>query len=429
MPGISAETASPVFAQGTSQSAQGVAELPSDTPPGLSFSDGQSSVPASSASSDPSISSFRSTSARSSVSAPAYLPIPLSPDPVPMRLSLPVDAEKKRMASILMAGEFVSKEPESMLKEPVPTEVPSELGVTPPMFSILIVSEQPYSRIAIAHHIKITLPKNIPNRITTVSKYSECKDYISNDGPAVFTHIVVNLPDHTEVIPLINQILSSPAHSLTTMLILTNPTQRTAVMQGAAQDCDQMGPRLQFIYKPIKPSRFGVVFDPANERDASMDRNRDSAHQVVETQKRVFSQMEREVGNRGHRVLLVEDNRVNQKVLLRFLARVGLEVETASDGEECVEKVFSHRPGYYGLILVCSLLLGYCWLDILMWVGTVRSSHAAKRRIPSYDRNSAVGAGAQGTKCADSRSFSQRDVRRCGPLHCRRILEICVQAC
>ena len=56
--------------------------------------------------------------------------------------------------------------------------------------------------------------------------------------------------------------------------------------------------------------------------------------------------------NKGYRVLLVEDNRVNQKVLLRFLARVGLEVETASDGEECVEKVFQHEPGHYGLILV-----------------------------------------------------------------------------
>lgn len=288
----------------------------------------------------------------------AYLPIPISPDPVSMRLSIPADAERKReaCAPLSVMGGFLPK-------EPMPKEIPPEPGVTPPMFSILIVSEQPYSRIAIAHHINITLPKNIPNRITTASNFSECKDYISGDGPVVFTHIVVNLPDHAEVIPLISQILSSPAHSSTTMLILTNPTQRTAVMQGAAQDCDQMGPRLQFIYKPIKPSRFGVVFDPANERDASMDRNRDSAQQVVETQKRVFSQMEREVGNRGHRVLLVEDNRVNQKVLLRFLARVGLEVETASDGEECVEKVFAQRPGYYGLILVCYIPPSYCWYD------------------------------------------------------------------
>lgn len=361
-PVISENPTPPIPAPDTGQSSlgaceitRGAAELPSDTPPGLTFSDGQSS-----ASSDPSISSFRSASAESTgscMSTMAYLPIP---DPVSMRLSIPADAERKCEACISPPPSVIQ---EFLPKEPMPKEISPEPGVTPHMFSILIVSEQPYSRIAIAHHIKITLPKNIPNRITTASKFSECRDYISGDGPVVFTHIVVNLPDHMEVIPLIGQILSSPAHSLTTMLILTNPTQRTAVMQGATQDCDQMGPRLQFIYKPIKPSRFGVVFDPANERDASMDRNRDSAQQVVETQKRVFSQMEREVGNRGHRVLLVEDNRVNQKVLLRFLARVGLEVETASDGEECVEKVFAQRPGYYGLILVCYVLPSYCWCD------------------------------------------------------------------
>lgn len=282
------------------------------------------------------------------MSALAHLPISFHVDPASIQLSLSTNAEQKRKTFIPPSLEGLT-----------PKEIPTELGraATPPMFSILIVSEQPYSRIAIAHHIKITLPKNTLNRIITASQFSECTDLISGDGPVVFTHIVVNLSDHAEVIPLINQILNSAAHSLTTMLILTNPTQRTAVMQGATQDCDQMGPRLQFIYKPIKPSRFGVVFDPANERDASMDRNRDSAQQVVETQKRVFSQMEREVGNRGHRVLLVEDNRVNQKVLLRFLARVGLEVETASDGEECVEKVFAQRPGYYGLILVRPLSL------------------------------------------------------------------------
>lgn len=331
---------------GSDTISQGAVEIPSDTPPGLTFSDGSSSAPASSASSEPSLGSLRSASVGSTISTLAP-PIPFPVNPTPIQLSLPVDAERK----------LDPRRAPPSAKLPAPKEMPSELSrvVIPPMFSILIVSEQPYSRIAIAHHIKMTLPKNIPNRITTTSQFSECRDLISSDGPIVFTHIVVNLPDHAEVIPLINQILSSAAHSLTTMLILTNPNQRTAIMQGAAQDCEQMGSRLQFIYKPIKPSRFGVVFDPANERDASMDRNRDSAQQVVESQKRVFSQMERAVGNRGHRLLLVEDNRVNQKVLLRFLERVGLEVETASDGEECVEKVFAQTPGYYGLILVCSL--------------------------------------------------------------------------
>ena len=31
---------------------------------------------------------------------------------------------------------------------------------------------------------------------------------------------------------------------------------------------------------------------------------------------------------------------------------MGLEVETASDGEECVSKVFSNGSGHYALILV-----------------------------------------------------------------------------
>ncbi|KAH8151464.1 uncharacterized protein LAJ45_04669 [Morchella importuna] len=332
-PGITPNLAAQGRRQGILESdtiTERITEFPSDTPPGLTFSDGPSSAPASSASSDPSI------------------------NPVSMRLALPTEAQQKYKAYTPPASTATPSETEASVKK-MPS-VDSELGraVTPPMFSILIVSEQHYSRIAIAHHIKITLPKNIPNQITTASKYDECKSLIGGDDPVVFTHIVVNLQEHTEIIALIDQILGSSIHSLTTMLVLTNPTQRTAVMQGAPQNCEHMGQRLQFIYKPIKPSRFGVIFDPANERDASMDRNRDSAQQVVETQKRVFSQMEQEVGNRGHRVLLVEDNTVNQKVLLRFLARVGLEVDTASDGEECVEKVFSQNPGHYGLIL-CDL--------------------------------------------------------------------------
>ena len=222
----------------------------------------------------------------------------------------------------------------------------------PPMFFILIVSQQPFSRIAISHHIRVTLPKNIPNRITCVEKFSKCCELIAGDDPV--THLVISLPDHSEIINLVSRLLENPIHSQTTVLVLTNPSQRQAILQNVPDACDKLGIRLQFIYKPIKPSRFGDVFDPAKERDASMDRYRDSAQQVVETQKKVFSRLEHEVGNKGYKVLLVEDNGVNQKVLLRFLDRVGLQVETASDGVECVEKVFSNDPGHYGLIL-CDL--------------------------------------------------------------------------
>ncbi|PWW74095.1 hypothetical protein C7212DRAFT_358965 [Tuber magnatum] len=335
----SAITETPGRKQGILESAR-LNNYQSDTPPGLTFSEGHSSAAPSSVSSEsPSTVSIRSTG--SVVGQAHALPIRPPPDPASMRLSLPSGVRQEYMA-YTPPPQLDRRKSADYHGSPVD----SKLGhaVSPPIFSILIVSEQHYSRVAIAHHIKVTLPKGIPNQITAVSKFSECKDLIGGADPVVFTHVVMNLPEHLGIIELLTMLLKSSIHSQTTTLVLTNPTQRTAIMQGAADICDNLGLRLQFIYKPIKPSRFGVIFDPANERDASMDRNRDSAQQVVESQKRVFSQMEKEVGNKGYRVLLVEDNRVNQKVLLKFLGRVGLEVETASDGEECVEKCDLHMP-------------------------------------------------------------------------------------
>ena len=40
------------------------------------------------------------------------------------------------------------------------------------------------------------------------------------------------------------------------------------------------------------------------------------------------------------------------QVLLRFLHKVGMEVETAMDGNVCTEKVFGKRHDYYSIILV-----------------------------------------------------------------------------
>jgi hypothetical protein len=38
--------------------------------------------------------------------------------------------------------------------------------------------------------------------------------------------------------------------------------------------------------------------------------------------------------------------------MLKYLHKIKLSSETASDGKECIDMVFSKEPGYYSLIIV-----------------------------------------------------------------------------
>ena len=62
------------------------------------------------------------------------------------------------------------------------------------------------------------------------------------------------------------------------------------------------------------------------------------------------AQIERD--HRGTRVLLVEDDRINQEVARYLLDRVGLLVDVAGDGQEAVEKVMAAGPGHHALVLM-----------------------------------------------------------------------------
>ena len=72
--------------------------------------------------------------------------------------------------------------------------------------------------------------------------------------------------------------------------------------------------RLQYVQKPIKPSRLAVIFDPDKERELSTDVNQSSHQQVAAQQKQVLDDMADRLGDRGFKVLLVEDNKINQMV-------------------------------------------------------------------------------------------------------------------
>ncbi|KAF3925497.1 hypothetical protein AA313_de0204221 [Arthrobotrys entomopaga] len=279
-------------------------------------------------------------------------PVPSAQDPSSMRFSLPTEIQEK-VDRAQQSPEASPTKRKTELNCATEGAIKSRGTSSPSLLSILIVSFMPLSRKAIESHIRTVLPKTIPYEITVVEDFEEGMKLLV-DGGRVFSHIVVNLPEYNQVATITRQICNDERHASTTMVILTTPIHRTAIIEENQPLYDKMGARVQFIYKPIKPSRLSVIFDPEKECDASMDRYRHTAQQVVESQKAVFSRMEKEVGHKGHKVLLVEDNLVNQKVLLRFLGRIGVAVETATDGEECVGKVLEMGVGYYSLIL-CDL--------------------------------------------------------------------------
>ena len=103
------------------------------------------------------------------------------------------------------------------------------------------------------------------------------------------------------------------------------------------EDAAQLG-AVTTLYKPVRPSQLhrtlleclGAPAEPAPARTPPAD---EPAMAVVHPL----------------RILLVEDNLVNQKVALRILERLGYQPDVAADGRQAVDAVRSHR---YDVVLM-----------------------------------------------------------------------------
>lgn len=54
----------------------------------------------------------------------------------------------------------------------------------------------------------------------------------------------------------------------------------------------------------------------------------------------------------GKRILLAEDNELNAEIAIAVLSEVGLTVDRATDGQECIDMLLKANDGYYDLILM-----------------------------------------------------------------------------
>jgi len=177
----------------------------------------------------------------------------------------------------------------------------------------------------------------------------------------VFSHLVVIYNDVEPIMTLVNAVLKLP-NPTTSVVIATDTTLRKELVTRNTQlnfDQLQKDQRVQFIQKPIKPSRLAPVFDPEKSRELSTDQNLYSAQQIALSQKKVFEEMTRRLGNKDIKVLLVEDNRINQMVMLKLLKRVQVAVETCLDGVQATDKILAKPPGYFSIILVSPKFLVY----------------------------------------------------------------------
>lgn len=80
-----------------------------------------------------------------------------------------------------------------------------------------------------------------------------------------------------------------------------------------------------------------------------------------------------------HRILLVEDNDINRELASHVLGLAGMQVETAADGQEAVERFLESSIGFYDMI----------FMDIQMPVmdgyaatRTIRQSNRADKGLP-----------------------------------------------
>ncbi|KAL1969581.1 hypothetical protein VTN77DRAFT_8134 [Rasamsonia byssochlamydoides] len=224
-------------------------------------------------------------------------------------------------------------------------------SLLPPItYSVLILCPLEHAREAIKQHIEQVIPHEVPSTVMTLPDVEDWKDLMYAGDLPTMTHLVLNLPGADDVLEVIQHVQESDAESKPALVIISDLYQKRQ-LHPKLEELASAGIRVHTVPKPVKPSAFSSIFDPDRRRDLSKDRNRDMAREVNNNFKTMSKMVKEVIGNKGHRILLVEDDETNRMVMLKYLDKIKVFSETASNGQECLEMVFSKEPGYYSLII------------------------------------------------------------------------------
>ncbi|KAI9265046.1 hypothetical protein BDA99DRAFT_41153 [Phascolomyces articulosus] len=335
-------------------------------------------------------------------------------------LSATTATTKNKTAALATTAAAASGEKSSSsLKPPSSLTIAPHLGLLSPNAGVILPPRTP-SRgsplriLAVSdwHHARNTIVKHLRAILSGISQHQdyelsvatnhiEAVQLLAYPQAAAYDYIVINLALDQQVLDITRVVTGALQHQDANVLVITTPMQRSLIMESAkGRESELLPSNCSFVFKPIKRSKLNWYFGLHHQQDDHLSTNTgggeqdpsqpngapnmkaaaaaaagapESSRQRVATQKEVFRRMEADVGGKGFRVMLVEDNLVNQKVLTRYLERVGLNVEVASDGDECVKLFHSQPPGYFSLIL-CDLFM------------PVKDGYEATREIREWEK-------------------------------------------
>lgn len=297
----------------------------------------------SSGSSDPSIRSVSNAVVASSMSS---IPTPESAGPTsPPSMST---AERQAQAEKAMASMPAVRRTSSEITGSSNSLPPSMAH--PTMYSIVVICPAEHARAAIKQHIEQVVPHQIAVNVTAVADIGTFSALVSGPAAPNFTHIVLDLPHSSDVMLFMRQMTQFTATVIPSLVVITDHYQKRDIVDDF-NTLTAAGRRAYLVHKPVKPSVFAMIFDPAQLRYLSKDRVRDMAQTSSDDFKNIAENVKRTVGNRAFRLLLVEDSDVNRMVIMRYLRKVELACDQATNGLEATDKVLARPHGYYSLII------------------------------------------------------------------------------
>jgi signal transduction histidine kinase/CheY-like chemotaxis protein len=123
-----------------------------------------------------------------------------------------------------------------------------------------------------------------------------------------------------------------------------------------------------FLIKPVNPSvLFNTIMEVFGKEVVASPRKQTEGHQIDETLQKI----------RGARILLAEDNEINQQVATEILTNAGLQVTLAVNGQEAVDRVQENEFDLILMDIQMPVMDGYAATQqIRKWEGGRRKTKA-----------------------------------------------------